>query len=250
VVRVDGQAVGHVNVVGQEPATYAVRGQFPPGWHEVELRFVNDMQIAGEDRNVYLSHVYLQPDAGGPERVVAHASPAALVSIPVGKGVLLVDTIKWDVAGPHGESARAFVSSLLRKFGAHPRAFALAAMEGEHMRLQEVIHNKLAATEAQLANVGSLWAKVIVERPGRYTLRVFGRGKVAGGEWPILAVKLEGQEVGEIVLRSPVHVPFDLPIVLPAGEHELDLRFTNDYYEAGVADRNAYVDKVEVWPAE
>ena len=250
VVLVGGQAVGHVNVVSREPATYAVRGQFPPGRHEVELRFVNDMQIAGEDRNVYLSHVYVQPDAGRPERVVAHASPAALASIPVGQGTLLVDTIKWGDAGEQADSARAFASSLLVKFGAHPRAFALASMEAEDMRLEEVIHNRLAATEAQLANVGSLWAKVVVERPGRYTLRVFARGKVAADEWPILAVKLEGQEVGEIVLRSPVHVPFDLPIVLPAGDHDLELRFTNDYYEPGVADRNAYVDKVEVWPAE
>jgi hypothetical protein len=248
-VLLDRKELGHITINSDQPSTYAVLAQAPAGKHDLAFSFVNDAQIGKEDRNVYLSHFYIQPVDEPGDDFQSHAQPAALATIPVGKGSILVDTIKWDEPGEHAQPARAFVASLLVKLGAYPRDFALAAMEAEHMKIEEVAHNKASAIETCLANQGSLWAPIVADRAGDYELRIHGRGKQALGEWPILIVKLGGKEIGKVTLRSSSTVPFSLPVALTAGEHDLEMRFINDYYEPGKEDRNAYIDKVEIWEA-
>ena len=249
-VRIDGRAIGFVSVMSGRPETYAVAGEFAAGRHEVELRFINDASnpAAKEDRNVFISHTCVQPIDAPRDQVTSHAAPAALVSIPVGKGTILIDTIKWDEPGEHASQARGFVTSLLAKLGAHPSSFALASVEAEDMDVELVAHNKVGKTEVTLANPSSVRAKIVCDVPGRYDLRICGRGSVAAGEWPILTVKLDGTEIGQVTLDSAATSPFDLPVTLTEGEHALEMRFINDYYEAGKADRNCYLDKVEIWP--
>ena len=249
-VAIDGKVIGHVNVTSSRSATYGVAGNVSAGKHRVELRFINDRQSEGEDRNAYFSHLYVQPTEAGPQGIVSHASPAALVTIPVGKGSILVDTIKWDDPGPHAEKARNFVTALLLKLGAYPRTFALAAMEAEQMELEEVVHNSPGPKEMILANEGSVWADVQADEAGKYVLRIYARGQLALDEWPILAVKLDDKEIGKLSIDSPSHVPFSLPITLPKGEHRLDMRFINDAYDPGNYDRNCYIDRVEIWQGE
>ena len=246
-VAIEGKVIGHVTVTSSKSATYGVVGQVPAGRHRVELRFINDRQSEGEDRNAYFSHLYVQPTDAGPQGIVSHASPGTLVTIPVGKGSILVDTIKWDEPGPHAEKARNFVTALLLKLGAYPRTFALAAMEAEQMELEEVVHNSAGAKEMVLANAGSVWTDIRVDQPGSYVLRICARGKLAEDEWPILTVKLDDNEIGKLSIDSPSHVPFSLPITLPQGKHRLEMRFINDAYDPGNYDRNCYIDRVEIW---
>ena len=247
-VSVDGHNVGFVSVTSKLAATYGVAAEVPAGKHRVEFEFINDHQVDAEDRNVYLSHVYVQPAQSLPEGVTMHASPGALASIRVGKGTIVVDTIKWDDPGPHANRAAAFAKSLMIKLGARPRGSALASLEAEKMDFEEVAHNARRPTELILANPGSVWADIVADAAGEYDLRIYARGQIALDEWPVLVVKLDGQQIGQITLDSPSHVPFDLPIKLTAGAHRLEMRFINDVYKAGVYDRNCCLDKVEIWP--
>ena len=247
-VSVDDHAVGFVSVTSKQAATYAVAAKVAAGRHKLAWRFLNDRQIDGEDRNVYFSHLYVQPAQALPEGVTIHASPGALASIRVGRGTIVVDTIKWDEPGPHANRAAAFAKSLMTKFGARPRGSALASLEAEDMDFEEVAHNARRPTELILANPGSVWADIVADAAGEYELRIYARGQVALDEWPVLVVKLDGQEIGQLTLDSPSHVPFDLPVKLTAGAHKLDMRFINDAYQVGVYDRNCYLDKVEIWP--
>ena len=240
--------LGHVSVTSSQAATYGVAGQVAAGKHTVELRFVNDRQIDKEDRNAYFSHLYVQPTTLGPAGVTSHASPAALVSIPLGKGSILVDTIKWDEPGVHAVKARDFAATLLAKLGVYPRSFALASMEAERMDFEKVAYNSAGERELTLANPGNVWAHIVADAAGDYELRIYARGRVALDEWPVLVVKLDGKEIGRLTIDSPSHVPFGLPIRLTPGKHRLEMRYINDYYEPGKHDRNCYLDKVEVWP--
>jgi len=249
-VAIDGELIGHVTVASSRSATYGVIADVPAGKHRVELRFINDRQSKGEDRNAYFSHLYVQPADATPRGIVPHASPAVLVTIPVGKGSILVDTIKWDEPGPHAEKARNFVTALLLKLGAYPRAFALATMEAEQMDFEEVAYNAAGPNELSLANPGSVWADIHTDQARDYLLRIYARGKLALDEWPILIVKLDDREIGKLTVDSPSHVPFVLPITLSKGKHRLEMRFINDAYDPGNYDRNCYIDKVEVWPVK
>ncbi len=247
-VFLDGKPLGHICVASREPAAYAVAGHASKGPHVLEFRFVNDRQTADEDRNAYLSHLYWQPAPAGRRRFVSHASPSALVTIPIGRGSLLVDTINWDRAGRHGPAGRAFAASLFLKLGARASRFPVAAMEAEDMDVQPIAHNRAGKTEVILANPGGVRARVVCEQPGDYALRIYGRGAEARNEWPILLVLLDGERVGQVTLNTPAHAPHDLPFRLTSGVHRLEMRFVNDFYDPGKADRNAYIDKVEIWP--
>ncbi|NOZ20942.1 MAG: hypothetical protein GXP25_07605 [Planctomycetes bacterium] len=118
------------------------------------------------------------------------------------------------------------------------------------MDVEEIAHNKKGKTEVVLANIGSIRTTITADIPGEYDLCIHGRGSAARDEWPILLVTRDGKEIGQVTLDSPSTAPFGLPVTLTQGEHALEMRFTNDFCDPGKADRNAFVDKVEIWPKQ
>ncbi|MGE0434963.1 MAG: DUF1800 family protein [Planctomycetota bacterium] len=104
-------------------------------------------------------------------------------------------------------------------------------------------------------NGGGTASRVPVERDTDtwWQVIVRARGNYVGGALPSVGVYLDDERdklLGEtqlvtdgwhrLVIASPVRVP--------AGEHWLGVRFTNDRYVAKLLDRNLHVDSVEVLP--
>ena len=247
-VSLDGEEIGQVWVDDESPGVYGVEGHVTAGKHEIALTFTNDAQIDGEDRNVYLAELYVHPvPAKATRSVRVHAVPAALASAKVGKAELIIDTVKWDEPGAHVADARGYPASLLAKLGVPARGSgALASMEAEDMRLEEVAYNTTGTREVVLANEGSVWASVVVEAAVDGELCIYARGKAAADEWPVLVVKIDGGEAGRITVDAAAMTPFAIPLKLAAGTYELEMRYINDLYVPGEADRNCYIDKVEI----
>jgi len=247
-VRVGGQHLGRVWTTSRDFAVYAVDGRLPAGTHPIEIEFTNDAQVNGEDRNAYIAEVLVQPGADRDENAFTlHTEPGALASLPVGAGRLVVDTIKWDEPGAHGGEARAWFAMLLGRLGAPAQTHRpITTMEAADMRLEEVPHNTVSGNHVCLANSGSAWAPLTAETKAACELRIHARGSVAAGEWPLLVVKLDGTEIGQVSVVTAAFAPFSVPLDVEPGEHELEFRFVNDFCIPGEADRNCFIDRVEI----
>jgi hypothetical protein len=247
-VAVNGEDVGLVTVNSSEWALYGCRAMLRPGKATVTLSFLNDGSAGNEDRNVWFREVMLQPAEALPVAVTVHTRPATLASVKTGNGTLLLDTIRWDEPGPHAGRARTWLAGLLLKLGARSRLDWCASVEAEELEFEAVAHNAVQGGVLCLANPGSVWAPVHCSTPGPALLRVHARGSQAKDEWPILVVSLDGTEVGRLTVDSASTKPCPLPVALPAGEHRLELRFVNDFYDPGKADRNVWLDRLELRP--
>jgi hypothetical protein len=245
-LSVNGEEVGMVTVTAAEWGLYGCRATLEAGTAEVTLSFLNDGNAAGEDRNVWIREVMLQPAEALPATVAIHTRPAALASVTMGGRTLLLDTIRWDAPGPHAGQARSWLSSLLLRFGARSRLTWCASVEAEELEFEKVAHNTVQQGVLCLANPGSVWVPVQCSTAGPALLRVHARGSQAKDEWPILVVSLAGAEVGRISVDSATVKPCPLPLDLPAGEQRLELRFVNDYYDPGKADRNVWIDRIDL----
>ena len=247
-VRLGGQGVGTVTVGHADWGLHGLRTEVRKGTNEVELAFVNDANIGGQDRNVWLSQVYLQrAETGASAAAVAHTDPAALVSVQVGKGTLLIDTIRWDAAGEHAALGGRLAASLFMKMGAQPRVIDRDVVEAEALEFEEVSYNEARDGLLVLANPGSAWVPIICETAGSYTLCVRAKGQQAADEWPVLVLTMGDEEIGRLTIDTSSVDAFLMPLELAVGEHRLELRFINDFYDPGKADRNCYLDRIELW---
>lgn len=249
-LTVNGDEAGVLTVVTPDWGWFGLRAVVKAGRNTVALAFLNDANALGEDRNVWFREVIVQPTTETPSAMVAHTTPAALASVSVGQGTLLVDTIRWDDAGPHAGQARTWLTSLLLKLGAQPRLGGCASVQAEELEFEAVAHNAVQQGVLCLANPGSVWVPMECRQAGQYVLRVHARGSVALDEWPVLLVRLDGTEIGRLVVDSAAVKPCLLPLSLSTGDHRLELRFTNDYYDPGKADRNVWLDRIEVRPSD
>jgi hypothetical protein len=245
-VTLNGEEAGVVTVPTADWGWFGLHASAKAGRNTVTLAFLNDGNAPGEDRNVWFGTVTFEPTTAAPAAVVAHTTPAALASMPVGQGSLLVDTIRWDDAGTHAGQARTWLTSLLLKLGAQPRLGWCASVEAEELEFEKVAHNAVQQGVLCLANPGSVWVPVQCRQAGSHLLRVHARGSQAKDEWPVLVVALDGADVGRITVDSTTAKPFLLPLALTAGEHRLELRFVNDFYDPGKADRNVWLDRIEI----
>jgi len=247
-VAVNGEDVGMVTVASADWGLYGCRAVLPAGKVQVTLSFLNDAGVGGEDRNAWFREVMLQPAEGLPVSVSVHSRPPALASVTAGGGRLLLDMIHWDDPGPHAGQARTWLTGLLLNLGAQPRLDGCASVEAEELEFEEVAHNAVQQGVLCLANPGSVWAPVECAAAGPALLRVHARGSQARDEWPVLVVLLDGVEAGRLTVDSTTVKPCLLPITLPAGSHRLELRFVNDFYDPGRADRNVWIDRLELRP--
>ena len=64
-IRIDGEAVARVALMHGDTRAYVAMADLPAGEHQLSVAFVNDAQIGGEDRDLYLSAVGFAPARGG-----------------------------------------------------------------------------------------------------------------------------------------------------------------------------------------
>jgi len=250
-IRLDGRLLAYIDVSSCEISTYSRVVRIPAGRHKVELSFLNDLYAKGQDRNVWIKDLCIQPAEGVFEGLEVYSSPAALVSIPIGRGRLIIDTIRWDRPDPFNrEVAERFTLGLLMKLGARPIHFPVASLEAEQMDTGGAPLIKPEGDVLAYGTDGAARTSVLCDHPGRYMLRILARGMMAANEWPLMSVRLDGRELDKIRVDSTSIRAFDVRLELDRRPHILEVAFLNDYYTGPVDDRNLYVDRIEVWTAE
>ncbi len=80
---------------------------------------------------------------------------------------------------------------------------------------------------------------------GTYTFEVRAKGSYAGGDWPVMEVRIDQNEVGTVTVDSSSWAVYTIHAYVSSGTHEVAIAFTNDYYDPP-QDRNLYVDKVTI----
>lgn len=80
---------------------------------------------------------------------------------------------------------------------------------------------------------------------GTTLMTVVARGTSAVGVAPTMVVTIGGTQVYSSSVPSTDWTDYSFSVEAPAGEHEVQIRFTNDYYQNG-QDRNLFVDELSI----
>jgi len=88
---------------------------------------------------------------------------------------------------------------------------------------------------------------VKIAEPGSYRLGLHAKGTPVDGVFSIMAVQLDGNELGRVECASPSWSVFELLADLPAGDHVFRFAFINDARRPN-EDRNLWLDRVEIAP--
>jgi len=91
---------------------------------------------------------------------------------------------------------------------------------------------------------------VTIPETGEYQVFVIARGDPAGGALPTVALIVDGAD--EPRTNSPLadrtwhRIPLGVPVTLEAGARTLTPYFVNDFWVESLADRNLYLDRLEL----
>lgn len=75
------------------------------------------------------------------------------------------------------------------------------------------------------------------------TLTVRARGTLAAGVGPVMAVRIDGVQIGTVEVRSTSYADYAFPVTTLRAGSKVDIVFTNDAYTGG-QDRNLYIAHV------
>lgn len=246
-IYLDGEKVGVVSVSSEKPQLFSCSFFAKAGRRRLTIAFVNDAYRPPEDRNLWVDYFLIAPVKSEVD-VEALTSPPALVVVPVGRGKLVLCSIRWDEAGKNGRKAQRFIASLLTAFGARfKRPTAVAVLEAERMNPQpNLAWFRKERDHIYMGTGGYVEAQIKVAKSGRYRIGVWARGTAAKGVYPIVALELDGKVLGQVECRSDDWSVHFVTADLPEGTHTFRLRFTNDFYDPVAGeDRNLWVDKIE-----
>ncbi|MBI2298356.1 MAG: hypothetical protein HYU66_05285 [Armatimonadetes bacterium] len=246
-VSVDGAALGEVYLGSRAPADYGVAARLTAGRHTLLLRFTNDANSPTEDRNAFLDRIRVVA-SDEPLGMTPLTSPAAILEKQVGRGLVVVDELRWPAAEGNEQKAQRHIAALLTALGATFRSTEGTLIEGESMRIQPGLAYGGPAGD-HMAMVQACWAEtgLDVQQPGRYRLLVVARGVPAKDVWPHFKVTLDGTVVGDLVIDSSGWRPYKLSLDLAAGKHVLRLTYDNDQWSPP-EDRNVFLDKLILDP--
>jgi Protein of unknown function (DUF1592)/Protein of unknown function (DUF1588)/Protein of unknown function (DUF1595)/Protein of unknown function (DUF1587)/Protein of unknown function (DUF1585)/Ca-dependent carbohydrate-binding module xylan-binding len=102
-----------------------------------------------------------------------------------------------------------------------------------------------------LSSNGEIATTITVEADGDQQLVVRAYGRQAGPDLPHMVVSVDGATVAEIDVSAVEAAPAEhvVAVSLAAGNHAVSVAFTNDFYDpAASADRNLYIDWIELRP--
>jgi hypothetical protein len=190
--------------------------QLNGGEHKIVVRFINDF---GDPQN---------PDPDRRDRNLA------------------LDKI--DIEGPFGllpPRGTRLVQSLL---DGKPAGLPAMKLSGEDFERGEGdSHRDTGAI--QLASSGYVKHPVEITKPGKYRLVVKAGAQQAGGEPAKFDVRLAGKNAGSFSITAKNQAPqwFKAEAELPAGRHEIQVWFLNDFYdEKTQQDRNFWLHQLTV----
>jgi hypothetical protein len=242
-VAVDGQILGALQLRGPKVGIYTVWGSISRGRHKVSVAFINDDSIPGkEDRNLLVEKVLVARDQS--PGVVALTNPAATVAVRLGKGMIVVDRVRWDSDPVNAGKAARYACSLIGELGGD-----LACRTGVTLRCENMTPQpgmpffQKQGGLASLACNGYIAGPLQVATSGRYTMEIFAGGSPAQGEFPIIEVLLDGRKVTSVQTTAFDCRPYPVSVDLTQGKHELRLAFVNDL-NVGGEDRNLFLEKV------
>jgi len=240
-VSVDGQRFGTVSVTDRW-RSHALLGRVRAGKHRVSIAFTNDASDPPrEDRNLTVDRVLIARDEN--PRVQFLTSPAALAVAPLGQGLVLIDQLRWDTEERNARKAARYACGLATALGGDFQSRPGVTIECEQMTPQPGMpFFRNQGSFAALACNGYIERDIQVAAAGRYTLELLASGTPAADVFPLVAVAIDGQQVGQVQLTSGNWRPYSLDLALTAGAHQLRLSFTNDLNTAG-EDRNLMLDK-------
>jgi hypothetical protein len=265
-VSVAGRPVGSVSTAGEEWGEYFLTAEVAAGKHEVSLAFVNDAwdPEKGEDRNVTLDWLRVGPVP--PMEAERLLNPPALVRLTLGEraGFVILDQVRWDKR-PGDERAMRYLSNILTNLNCDFRSpVGVLTLSGDafkpkgELRLAEwregVVYMGTNGTiAARVRFAKSRRPSTGSGRPepaeGRYEFAIRVEGTQAGGEFPNVALSVDGKKVGDAFLRRPGWHTVRLAADVAEGEHEVGLSFTNDFYDPKTdppADRNLRVGHLQI----
>jgi len=249
VVRVDGAAVGSVAVSGETWETLGVVAALPGGEHTLGVAFENDENAPPEDRNLWVDWVSWAPAELVPTRVRFHTYPGVLASVEQGRGMWVMDQVRWDKTGASGEKAARYVGTLLTNLGCEFRHEAGTVIEAGAMEVTE------CPAWAREGDAIGLWANGVVEaevefeEAGEYEFGVRARGTALGGVYPRVEVRVDGETVGEVELTSAGWQRHRTRAAVAEGVHRVGLAFVNDEYDPP-EDRNLTISDLSIVRSE
>ncbi len=244
-VSIDGEEFGSVSVAGEPWGTHTLFGSVEKGRRKVAVAFVNDASDPPrEDRNLFVDKILVARD-DSPAGVRFLTAPAAIAVARRGKGVLVVDQVRWDTEEANARKAARHACSILTALGGDFMPRPSVAVECEQMTPQpDLPHFHNAGAFVSLACSGWVKTPIKVAAAGRYTVEVVAGGTECEGVYPLIEVRLDGRKAGQVQLTSGAWRPYPLSVALPEGDHELSLAFVDDESVPAVSDRNLVLDKV------
>jgi len=240
-VQLDDRTLGVV-IVGEERKIYHLTVELPAGEHRLRLEFFNDYYAPPEDRNLYFYKLLIARATEG-EDLIALTEPPALVEIPYGAGLILLDGLNWEESGAITRKQE-FLVSLLVNLGVRlepPRFYEV--LEAEEM---EIVAGGLVYRQDEgvwFATNGTIAAELDLPEDGEYLFKVLAGGTPLGGTYPQFELAIDDQVVGSVTLAAETERFYLLEAELEAGGHELALSFINDAY-APPEDRNLFIDRI------
>jgi len=244
-IAVDGIPVGSVYVAGAQPATYTTFGRVEKGRRRVSVAFVNDASNPPrEDRNLHADKLLIAFQRKSPDLVFL-TRPAAVALVRRGKGIILVDQLRWDTEERNARKAARYATSLLTVLGGDFTPRPGVAVECETLAPKEgMAWYRKHATHAYMGSNGFIGGPIRVAQAGRYTVEIVAGGTACEGEFPHVDVAIDGRKVGEAQLTGGGFRGYCIPVDLPEGTHQLTLSLTNDRFVPGKGDVNLRLDKV------
>lgn len=219
---IDGKEVGQYDITarfgGENGPWQTIRHEavLSGGEHKIAVRFLNDFYDAKH------------PDPNKRDRNLA------------------VDKI--DVEGPTGLLPPRGTRLVQWLLDGRPAGFPEMKLSGEDFERGEGESSRDTGSILLPSN-GYVKHQVELDKPGKYQFMIKAGAQQAGDEPAKFDVRLAGKNVGSFAITAKEQAPqwFRAEIDLPAGKHELQVWFLNDFYdEKKRQDRNFWLHQLSI----
>jgi hypothetical protein len=244
-VRVDDASLGTLVADSEQWQTFSLIGNLPAGDHTLGIGFTNDFYALPEDRNLWVDWASLTPITLQKSSLIIHTSPGVLASLPDGKGLWIIDQVRWDAPGGSGERAQRYLANLLTSLGCPFAYESGTVIEAAAMQVKDCELCQQSDGSVTLATSGVLETEVEFASAGDYVIAVRAEGTPVDGVYPQIEVKADGKALGVLQLEGSGWQTKRLRAAVAAGKHLLSLGFINDEWKPP-QDRNLTISRLTI----